>query len=388
MGRMLIVRTPSLVRLVVAQSLAVAPLLGCAGTGDPPASTSDAVAQTDTPAATGEVASQPADGLEVTLSSAGLALRLAGGAGKSLTITQGKTVVTLDATNGTVTLAPSALTKLSALVEGDAQVSVDGSASQTVRLAPIFPYIAFPSPATPPTLAGLTTRMPQGTAHVTGAAPKAGMRAAIKVASPIGKVTTVTAGQGAVLKDGAAISFDVTFDADGLWLVEVNDPGGVALLITPVYVGGTVPLVLDLLGKNPTVAYAAPLPMKELRQKVLAGVNALRVGLGLTAVVAHPKADGTAQEKADDMADAGYFGHTSPSGKTQKSRFAAAGLTGTFAETLVQDVNPERAVRKLTLSPSHLAELTDPRWLSAGVGGAVHPNTLVDFVIHFSDQAP
>lgn len=89
----------------------------------------------------------------------------------------------------------------------------------------------------------------------------------------------------------------------------------------------------------------------------------------LPTLVSNPILERAAQEKADDMAEKGYFAHTSPDGKTPWYWFKSAGYTFMYAgENLAVNFTDSNDVDKAWMnSPGHRANILNGKFTEIGV---------------------
>ncbi len=100
--------------------------------------------------------------------------------------------------------------------------------------------------------------------------------------------------------------------------------------------------------------------------------NATRQALGLTQLQANPELTLAATTKAQDMLANQYFSHTSPAGKTPWDFIHGAGYIYDVAgENLAVHYEQAEDVNNAWLaSPTHKANIVDPRYTEIGVGVA------------------
>jgi len=105
------------------------------------------------------------------------------------------------------------------------------------------------------------------------------------------------------------------------------------------------------------------------RATILGLTNAERQKVGAVALVMDQKLTGVAQAHAVDMAERGYFSHTTPEGKTFGERLREAGITNTYAgENIVRSPTPEGGVQWWVNSPGHYQNMTNSRFRKTGIG--------------------
>lgn len=111
----------------------------------------------------------------------------------------------------------------------------------------------------------------------------------------------------------------------------------------------------------------------EVREEMLARVNAARKRSGLKPLRLNGKLDRSAQRHAEDMLARGYFAHRSPAGTTVRERSKVAGYDWrnigeniAFGQTSVPEV-----VETWLDSPGHRRNILNPAFTELGVGLAL-----------------
>lgn len=128
---------------------------------------------------------------------------------------------------------------------------------------------------------------------------------------------------------------------------------------------------------SPAAAAAAPLrESASLDSGVLVGLNQIRVAHGLKPVKPNRQLTAAARQHSGDMAQKGYFGHTSSDGtpfwkrierlyvKNQVNHFGSVG------ENLIESTGPLTAAGALDAwmaSPLHRANILYPGWRDIGI---------------------
>ncbi|HEX3127536.1 MAG TPA: CAP domain-containing protein, partial [Thermoanaerobaculia bacterium] len=112
---------------------------------------------------------------------------------------------------------------------------------------------------------------------------------------------------------------------------------------------------------------------EEVRQEMLASVNAARRKAGLRPLTANSLLDKAAQRHAEDMLKRGYFAHQSPSGTTVRERARSAGYEWhsigeniAFGQTSVDEV-----METWLNSPGHRKNILTSAFTELGVGLAM-----------------
>lgn len=105
------------------------------------------------------------------------------------------------------------------------------------------------------------------------------------------------------------------------------------------------------------------------RATILSLTNAERQKVGAVALVMDQKLTEVAQAHARDMAERGYFSHTTPEGKTFGERLTEAGITQRPAgENIAMNYSPEGAVGAWVNSPGHYQNMTNKNFRRIGIG--------------------
>ena len=103
----------------------------------------------------------------------------------------------------------------------------------------------------------------------------------------------------------------------GVYIVEVNDASGTAIINTPVYVGDIYPFLPDFRDLSPKFfdrnAFG-PTILSERRFMILDMINTIRAKFGAEAVFMEDKLNGLAQKHSQNMVSQNFFGHNDPQG--------------------------------------------------------------------------
>ncbi len=348
--------------------LCLAALYGCSASGDEVGS--DASTST-----AGAIVTASVSGGDVVLS---VDPAYVGG---TLTITQ---TVAGAATPATVELAISSATlripadvplaTFSPLMAGTAQVTLrdarGGEAEGDIAIAERFTRFFEATSDASVTVTGAPAVVSDGaTVTIAGSAGTNGLQPRVWIASPSGPVSSLELAA-EMVAPGASFSFEVDASESGVYVVELTGANGLPAAVVPVYVGDALPLALSALDGGFTASKTVDATL--MATEVLALVNERRQGAGMTALALSPKLTGTAQFKADEMAKAKYFAHSSPvTGKTVVDLAAEAGVTGMVAENIGVEYSALRVFLGWWWSPAHRAPLMDALTKSHGLGAAV-----------------
>jgi uncharacterized protein YkwD len=106
-------------------------------------------------------------------------------------------------------------------------------------------------------------------------------------------------------------------------------------------------------------------------------LNAQRTGRGLSALSYNPLLAAGANQYAEYMGTANFFGHDAPDGSTPESRALATGYPGAWnGEALsAGQIRPQDALNALLASPEHVKILLDPNSREVGIGYALVRNS-------------
>jgi uncharacterized protein YkwD len=187
-------------------------------------------------------------------------------------------------------------------------------------------------------------------------------------------------------KAGTTLAFGYQATTPGLYVVEVNNLGGGAILNCPVYVAADPPLVpvqvpSVLTGQTAAIDDAERVVLRNQMQELVNGVRAL---VALPALESAPKLDAIAQAHSQDMVSRGFFGHVNPDGDGPQERAAAGGWKGGVGENVAAHATLPGAHAGLFWSAAHRSNLLgDYRYL--GIGVARGKNSLLYVTQNFAD---
>jgi uncharacterized protein YkwD len=104
--------------------------------------------------------------------------------------------------------------------------------------------------------------------------------------------------------------------------------------------------------------------------RLLGVLNAERIKRGLGRLRLNKRLANAARSHSTEMANEGYFGHTSPSGFTCFQRMARFGVRvdGNYAgENIALDSNVKHAEAAMMASPGHRKNMLNPRYTEVGI---------------------
>ncbi|MGE5559655.1 MAG: CAP domain-containing protein [Chloroflexota bacterium] len=146
-------------------------------------------------------------------------------------------------------------------------------------------------------------------------------------------------------------------------------------------------LVAILLFAGTAQAIAADEPDREV-VTLLAMINAEREQAGLRPLALSPELNGVAAAHAHDMIDNDFFAHNSPTTGTPAHRAKLAGVSFTkLGENLCGNVSVDAAHQLLMASPTHKANILDPKYDKVGLA-VVHGSKYGLIVVEMFIQSP
>lgn len=174
-------------------------------------------------------------------------------------------------------------------------------------------------------------------------------------------------------KAGNSVQLRYTASKPGLYVVEVNNPAGGAVLNCPIYVGADIPLVpvqvASYVSGNASALTEAE--RDAMRVDLLGLINAARALVALAPLQPHDTLTRMAQDHTDDMLARGYFGHYTPEGVGPDGRATAAGWTGSIGENVAAHAKLQGAHAGLWWSAAHRKNLLGSfDFVGLGIGRA------------------
>lgn len=194
-------------------------------------------------------------------------------------------------------------------------------------------------------------------------------RQTVEICTPEVLVDSVTA-QGSSAA-GGKMTFSYTFDTAGMYTVEVNNPGGGAILNCAVYVAAAAPLIpVEVTGGAGLQTNPSEAQLAKYRQQLLDLTNAERAKVGAAPLTMQETLHQIAQYHSEDMGKVGYFAHDSPSGEGPGDRAAKFGWTKGIGENIASHGSIEGAHNGLFWSAGHRKNMLAKDWKVVGFGVA------------------
>ncbi|KKU80167.1 MAG: hypothetical protein UY05_C0012G0005 [Candidatus Peregrinibacteria bacterium GW2011_GWA2_47_7] len=166
-----------------------------------------------------------------------------------------------------------------------------------------------------------------------------------------------------------AIDFSYTLPEAGIYIFEVNEPTGGAIVNVPIYADEGVPIIPDYFDLNdPALDPKSSLTLLAKRDELLAFINQARKKHGLSTVVLDDPLSEIAQLHSEDMANRNFFAHENPDGKSPEDRRKAKNFPTSVQENLAKSATIQYAHEGLMRSPIHRVNILEKRWTRVGLG--------------------
>lgn len=175
-----------------------------------------------------------------------------------------------------------------------------------------------------------------------------------------------------------------------MYILEVNDAGGEALINIPIYVGDIYPLVPDFVDLTPQyidlAALNQPSLIEDRRTLVLYLLNSIRSNYGVGSLYLDKNLNNLAQNYSAIQIQNNYVGHIDRQGNNPNQRAAMAGILEGVGENLAMNNNLTQAQLMLQRSPAHLKNMVNPAWTRVGLGIAQNGNQFYYLTEEFSSR--
>ena len=170
---------------------------------------------------------------------------------------------------------------------------------------------------------------------------------------------------------GGTLSLSYTFDTAGMYTIELNNPGGGAILNCAVYVGAAIPLIpVEVSGGKGLTDAPTPAMLTTMRGQLLDLLNAARATVGDKPLALDDKLNEIAQYHSDDMGKRDYFAHQDPDGLGPGERATKFGFSGPIGENIASDLSVAGANNGLYWSAGHRSNMLAKDWGRVGLGFA------------------
>lgn len=172
-------------------------------------------------------------------------------------------------------------------------------------------------------------------------------------------------------------SKSITLSKPGVYILEINNNKGLALINRPIYVGTGMPLLPDFVDFLPLTYHqneinalinAQPKSAEALRSSLLAMINQKRASWGRQSLTLDMTLTSLAQNHSNDMIARNFFGHVNPNGFGPHDRAKNANLGYSIGENLAKNIDLREGHERLCRSPGHLENIVNPSYTRVGLG--------------------
>ncbi len=207
---------------------------------------------------------------------------------------------------------------------------------------------------------------------------------------PDGSVKTIPISEQDILAQ-TNFTVETSLDTAGIYIFEINDTKGGAVVNTPIYVedsvlGKNIPLLPDYFALNPGKLDISPVQnLITARQTLLNLINADRNLHGLNPVTISEALNEIAQGHSQNMVKLNFFGHVNPAGDGPDDRRKKAKFPSAIRENLAKSSTFELAEAGLMRSPIHREVILDPTLSLVGLGIAKNSEGYLIVTQNFSE---
>lgn len=193
-----------------------------------------------------------------------------------------------------------------------------------------------------------------------------------------------------VFPANAQANLTIPFKETGVYILEINNEGGQAIVNMPVYVGDIKPLLPDFVDLAPKIldlnALNQPGLLNDRKGLVLSLINSVRKKFGADAVYEDPALSSLAQSYSSIQIQQNFVGHIDKQGNSPNKRAELAGIFEGVGENLAVNNNLTQAQLMLERSPVHLRNMVNPRWTRVGLGIVQNSNSIYYLTQEFSSR--
>lgn len=172
-----------------------------------------------------------------------------------------------------------------------------------------------------------------------------------------------------IIKKNSTYTFAYTPKETGTYILEINEKSGYAVLNTPVYIGGKIPLMPDFFDLEKTITLTqGEINIANSRNEILQMINDEREKMEIAPLILSDDLNSLAQVHTEDMIKNNFFGHINLSGQTPDNRRVAAGITTEVGENLAKAGSIKYAHEGLMRSATHRKNIIGKNWTRVGLG--------------------
>jgi hypothetical protein len=145
----------------------------------------------------------------------------------------------------------------------------------------------------------------------------------------------------------AQANLTISFKETGVYILEINNEGGQAIVNMPIYVGDLKPLLPDFVDLAPKIldlnALAQPGLLNDRKGLVLSLINTVRKKFGADAIYEDPALSSLAQSYSSIQIQQNFVGHIDKQGNSPGKRAELAGIFEGVGENLAVNNNLTQA---------------------------------------------
>ncbi|MFC1810312.1 S-layer homology domain-containing protein [Patescibacteria group bacterium] len=171
-----------------------------------------------------------------------------------------------------------------------------------------------------------------------------------------------------VISAGSIFSFAYNPVSNGVYILEINNQSGSAVLNIPVYIGDIIPLIPDFFDLQDPFEEIHELNLDATRNELLNYINVERAVHGLQAVSLRSDLNQLAQVYSDEITQYDFFSHIDIDGGTPDSRRIDMGIRTDVGENLAHAPSIFFAHQALMRSAIHRGNILNPDWDQLGLG--------------------
>ncbi|OQX95497.1 hypothetical protein B6I21_05115 [candidate division KSB1 bacterium 4572_119] len=173
-------------------------------------------------------------------------------------------------------------------------------------------------------------------------------------------------------------------EQEGIYIIEINDRSGEAIINLPYYAGDCLPLL------EPRATYptndSSIIDLELARGNMLDDINAIRANLNLKPLHFDSNLISLSQNYSDQMAREQFCGHVSPGGENIQHRKKKYKIVTSLSENVAKARSILEAHENLKRSPAHYLAMIDSSITLAGFGISKDDRNNYYIAQHFSTE--
>ncbi len=171
-----------------------------------------------------------------------------------------------------------------------------------------------------------------------------------------------------VISAGSSFNFTYSPRTEGVYILEINNQGGSAVLNIPIYIGDIIPLIPDFFDLQDPYEETYKLDLDSKRRELLNYINVERAVHGLSGVSLKSDLNTLAQNYALNMVERMFFSHIDADGGNPDTRRKDLNIKTNVGENLAHAPSVYFAHQALMRSAIHRENILNPNWESLGLG--------------------